>query len=131
LPGLGGVGIEVLEPAGVVVVDSPSTDVEVESWIVVEVVDDVEVVVVEPGIVEGVVGRRGGGSGGKRSLMVTGGHITAASTGAGDPPTTTKAAEIARTATMAAPNLPGVMGCRLTRVSLAGNRGIRSNVSRA
>lgn len=99
-----------LEPAGIVVVDSPSIVVEVESGIVVEVVVDEEVVLVESGSVEGVVGRLGGLSGGKRSLMVTGGHITAASTGAGDPPTKIKAALIPRTATMAAPNLPGVMG---------------------
>jgi hypothetical protein len=64
---------------------------------------------VPPGTVVGV-GCRGGLFGGNKSSMVTGGHITAASTEAGAGPTISQAAVNARTATMAAPNLPGVMG---------------------
>jgi hypothetical protein len=110
LAGLGAVGIEVVEP-GVVVVDWSPTVVVVESGRVVDVVVEVDVVVVDSlGTVVGEVGRRGGVLGGNRSSMVIGGHMTAASTGAGEPPTTSKAAVMARTATMAAPNLPGVIG---------------------
>ena len=123
-------------------VGSPPKVVEVESGSVLEVVVGSGAVVdVSSGtvveaevsgiVVVGLGGRRGGGVGGKRSSMVTRGHMTAASNGAGATPTISKAAVSARTATMAAPNLPGVMGGRLTSYRLAGNPPVRGNVDRA
>jgi hypothetical protein len=102
--------------------------VEVESGSVLEVVVVGSGVVVDgsPGavvedevsgiVVVGLGGRRGGGVGGNRSSMVTGGHMTAASNEAGATPTISKAAVNARTATMAAPNLPGVMGLQANQL---------------
>ena len=109
-----------MDSPGSVVVGSPPKVVEVESGSVLEVVvGSGAVVEVSSGtvveaevsgiVVVGLGGRRGGGVGGKRSSMVTGGHMTAASKEAGATPTISKAAVSARTATMAAPNLPGVM----------------------
>jgi hypothetical protein len=130
---LGTVGTGAVEPPGVVVVGSLPKVVEVDSGAVVDVevssgavvvveVSSGAVVVVEVSsgavveeeesetVVAGLGGRRGGGVGGNKSSMVTGGHMTAASTEVGASPTISQAAASTRTVTIAAPNLPGVMG---------------------
>ena len=111
-----------MSPTTVVLVESTIVVVEVSSTVVV-VVSSIVVVVVSsagtvvgvevPGVVVEVVdGVRGGvgvpGRGGKSSSVV-GPHM-AASAGAVGPATTKRAAMRARTATVAAPSLPGVMG---------------------
>lgn len=115
-----------MDSPGIVVVESPPKVVEVESGSVLEVVGSVVVVDGSPGsvvedelsgtVVVGLGGRRGGGGGGNKSSIVTGGHMTAASNEAGATPTISKAAVSARTATMAAPNLPGVMGLQANQL---------------
>jgi hypothetical protein len=127
--GLGTVGTGAVEPPVIVVVGSPPKVVEVDSGSVVDVeVSSGAVVVVEVSsgavveeeesetVVVGLGGRRGGGVGGNKSSMVTGGHMTAASTEVGASPTISQAAASTRTATMAAPNLPGVMGLQANQL---------------